>query len=148
MTSETLNTADQLRRLIADGRVSEAALQAFTGITSDALMTFLRDAPFGTPGISRNATSLSADEGMRLSTLAAQLTQGLTEDDDFRVKAIVEVLMAQCRLTAQNIALLTGIELSQLESFLSDPDTVPVQTKYELAVRAAYLINAANAARS
>lgn len=54
----------------------------------------------------------------------------------------------QCRLTLHNIALLTQLELDDLESFVNAPGSVPLEKKYQLAVRVSYLINAvANAAR-
>ena len=54
----------------------------------------------------------------------------------------------QCRLTLHNNALLTQLRVEDLESFVNAPGSVPLEKKYELAVRASYLINAvANAAR-
>jgi hypothetical protein len=147
MTSQTFNTADELRRIIAEGRISDKALQAITGISGDVLATFLSTTPAGEPGLSTSLASLSLDEELRVSGLVTQLTEGFQIDDDIRLRAIIESLTAQCHLTHQNIGLLTRIELDDLEKFMSDPKTVPVEKKYELAVRASYLINAvANAA--
>jgi hypothetical protein len=141
------NTADELRRIIAEGRMSDEALQAITGIASDALTSFLRATPSREPGLSTSSAMLSPAEEARLSGLAAQLTEGFQIDDDVRLRAILETLTVQCHLTHQNIALLTQIGLDDLEKFLGDPKTVPLEKKYELAVRASYLIHAvANAA--
>ena len=148
MTSETFNTAHQLRRLVEEGGISLDALEAITGIPSNTLAPLLEHAGRDAPGLSLTATELSADEDIRLSILASQLSEGFRDDDDFRITAMIEALMTQCRLTAQNIALLTGLELSSIERFASDPAAVPVQTKYQLAVRISYLVNAANAAQA
>jgi hypothetical protein len=45
-------------------------------------------------------------------------------------------------MTHQHIALLTGIDLNDLKSALYDPDTAKAERKYELAIRASYLMNA------
>jgi len=134
--------------MIADGRVSERALAAITGISEDALSTYLTSSASEAPGLSRPPGPFSVDQTSRLSSLAAQLTAVSEIDDDVRVKAIIETLTIQCHLTHRNIALLTRIGLGDLEVFLSDPGSVPFEKKYELGVKASYLLNAvANAAR-
>lgn len=148
MPSETSNTADELRRLIAEGYLSEDALQAITGISGVALASFLRDAPSGKPRIVAwpAAGALSDDESVRVSTFAAQLTS-FDIDDDARLKAIFESLTIDCLLTLENIAQLTGLDVEDLASALRDPRTVPIERKYELAIRGSYLVNAFNRAR-
>lgn len=91
--------------------------------------------------------ALSNDESARLSTLAAHLTDGLRIDDDDRLRAKFESLTIECRLTPRNIAQLTGLDIDDLESALRDPRTVPIEKKYELAIKGSYLINAVNRAR-
>lgn len=71
-----------------------------------------------------------------------QLTEGLQIDDDVRLTAIIQTLTVQFRMTHQHIALLTGIDLNDLESVLNDPNTAQVDRKHELAIRASYLLNA------
>ncbi|HEU0164009.1 MAG TPA: HTH domain-containing protein [Thermomicrobiales bacterium] len=147
MTTQSFDTADELRRMIGDGRISADALQAITGIQDETLASFLNGSRSETIGLSRTPSSLSADESTRLSHLAAQLTEGFQIDDDVRLMAIIETLTAQCHLTHQNIAALTRTGLDDLQGFLRDPDTLPLERKYQLAIRASYLINAvANAA--
>lgn len=145
MTSETYNTADELRRIVAEGRISEDALQAITGIQPEMLRPFLDEAKPGMTGLTTQA--LSSDESARLSILAAHLTEGLRIGDDERLKAIFESLTIECRLTLRNIARLTGLDVEDLEGALRDPRTVPIEKKYELAIKGSYLINAVNRAR-
>ncbi|RZU65354.1 hypothetical protein EV379_1686 [Microterricola gilva] len=148
MAPRILNTADELRRIIGDGHISNKALQTITGISDDALAMYLRVTPSGDPGLSTSPAVLSGDESARLSSLVAQLTGGFQIDDDVRLRAIIETLTAQCGLTLQNVALLTRVRVEHLENFLRDPTSVPVERKYELAVRTSYLIHAvANALR-
>jgi len=117
-------------------------LHAITGISSDALRSFLKTTPSGDPGLSTAPATLSPTEEARLSGLAAQLTEGYQVYDDVRLRAIIETLTAQFDLTHQNIALLTQIELDDLEKFLSDPRTIRWEKKYALGIRASYLIHA------
>jgi hypothetical protein len=120
MTSETYNTADELRRIIAEGRISEEALQSITGIEPEKLRSLFDEAEPGTTGLTREPQALSNDESARLSALAAQLTEWLRIGDDERLKAIFESLTIECRLTLQSIAQLTGLDVDDLESALRD----------------------------
>jgi hypothetical protein len=147
MSSQTHNPADQLRRLIAEGSISEDALQAITGIDPQKLRLFLEDTPSGTPGLSSKPQALSDDESARVSILAASLTAGLRIDHDERLKAIFESLTIGCRLTLQNLAQLTGLDVEDMEAVLNDPRTVSTEKKYALAVSGLYLINVVNHAR-
>lgn len=63
------------------------------------------------------------------------------------LKGILEGLTIECHLTLANIAQLTELDADDLERALRDPRTVPVEKKYELAVKGSYLINAVNQAR-
>lgn len=147
MTSETHNPADALSRVIAEGRISEDALHAMTGIQPEKLRSFLNQAKPVMTGLTGASPALSNDESLRLSVLAAHLTDGLRIGDDERLKAIFETLTSECRLTLGNIARLTGVEVDDLKGVLRDPQNVPINKKYELAIKGSYLINAVNRAR-
>ena len=145
--THTSNPADELRRLIAEGRISHEALHAITGISPAALATFLREAPSGTPVISTWSSPLSSDESGRLNILASQLAEGFQIDDDVRLRAIFEGLTIDCKLTLENIAQLTGIDMDDLAAALDDPRSIPTEKKYALAIKGSYFINAVNQAR-
>ncbi len=147
MTSEPHVTADELRRIIGEGRISENALRAITGIPGERLAPFLNESRLGASGLSATPSALLPHEGSRLSLLAAQLTEGFRIDDDERVTAIIETLTAQFQLTHANIARLIRVGLDDLEGFVGDPASVPSEKKYELAVRASYLMLAVANAR-
>ncbi|WEO77270.1 hypothetical protein BJQ94_18265 [Cryobacterium sp. SO2] len=146
MTAEAFNPADELKRTIAEGGISEDALRAITGIQPEKLRSFL-DADPGMTGLTTERRALSIDESSRLSILAAHLTQGMQIDDDERLTAIFESLTLDCHLTLDNIAQLTGLDIDDLDSALRDPRTVPMHKKYELAIKGSYLVNAVNQAR-
>jgi hypothetical protein len=140
------NPADELRRIIAEGRISEEALRAITGIAGERLADFLDRS---VAGLSAKAPVLSGDETTRLSVLGSQLVQGLEIDDDERLRGILEGLTIEFKLTPQNIALLTATNLEDVETCLRDPGTVPSERKYSLGLRVSYLnLAIANARRN
>lgn len=147
MTSQAHNTADELTRVIAEGRISEDALRAITGIEQEKLRSLLDAAQPGVTGLATQPQALSEDESVRLSVLAAQLTHGLQIDDDERLKAIFESLTVECSLTPENIAELIRLDVGDVESALGEPQSIPAEKKYQLALRGSYLINAASRAR-
>ncbi|MEN2739122.1 HTH domain-containing protein [Microbacterium sp. X-17] len=139
MGGTTFNTVAELRRIVAEGRVSQTALEAITGIAGERLGAVLEESNRDEVGMSAAVFPLSSDESIRLSGLAAQLTQGMEIGDDERLKAILEGLTIEFALTTHNIALLTATNLDDIEACLVDPAAVAPERKYRLAVRASYL---------
>lgn len=148
MTTEMQNPVDELRRLIAEGRLSEASVQAMIGIPSEQLHTVLDETPGSPAGMTVAPHPLSPEENTRISILAAQLTAGMEIDDDARLVAILESLISQCRLTPESIAQLSDLDVDDIVRALNDPRAVSLETKYRLATRGSYLINAATQARA
>jgi len=147
MMSETRNPADELRHIIAEGQISEEALQVITNMRPEKLRYFVDETKSGMTGLATEPLALSNDESARLSILVAHLTEGLRIGSDDRLKAIFETLIIECRLTPRNIAQLTGLNAEDVESALRDPRILPIERKYELAIKGSYLINAVNRAR-
>ena len=141
------NTADELRRAVADGRISEMALEAISQIPIPTLQAFLAGSGEGTHGVTTSLQPLSADEGTRLSVLASQILHGFDIDDDERLRAILEGLTTQFRLTIENIALLARLDPADLATARRDPSSLPSERKYALATRLSYLTNAIERAR-
>lgn len=141
MTVDAFDAPAGLRQLIADGRITESALQSLTGIDTGALRSFIAH---GQPETAVTATSHSftVEESRRLSILAAQLVEGMSVPDDERLKGILESLTGALHLTPQNIARLTGLNSRDIDDTLSNPRSIAVEKKYELAIRASYLLNA------
>lgn len=148
MSSQSIDVVDELNRLVAEGVITERALQAMTRIDSEKLHTALAGEKHE-PGtlISADQQVLTSDESMRLSILAAQLTDGMTIGDDDRLKAIIESLNAEMHLSTHHIAQLTGVDAEDLESVLNNPRSVPIEVKYAIAIKGSYLMNTANLAR-
>lgn len=149
MIEKAFDVSHELRRLIAVGGITEDALRAITGIQPEALSAFLDEGQQGelAVGLSALPQALSAHESMRVSVLAAQLTEGMAVGDDERIVAILESLTVECRLTVQNIAQLTGLDVDDLQNTLNDPRSVRLEKKYEIAIRGSYLIGALSRAR-
>ncbi|KAA9108048.1 HTH domain-containing protein [Microbacterium rhizomatis] len=146
MTQGTSVTAD-LRRLIAEDRLSAHALQAMTQIDAGKLDGLLTDTSSLAAQSKRGEHALLPEESARISVLTAQLAYGMDIDDDERLRGIVESLTAECGLTLRNIARLTGLDIEDLGMALTDPGSLPSETKYILALRGSHLINAVNLAR-
>lgn len=138
----TFNTATEIKRLLAQGKLKPESLAAAASIEIEQLKQFL--VAYGptaeTPPTS--ISSLSDKEIVRLSTLTAQLTTGLAIDDDERVRAYVETLSEQFGFVRENIALLIGVSRASIDAFLADADSVDTNTKYRIGVRCGYLISA------
>mgnify|MGYP000574859250 CR=1 FL=1 len=141
------NVADDLRRLIDEGRTSLQTLHVVTRIPAETITAFLEDKSSGSTELTAQEPALSPDEIQRVSVLAAQLTYGFEIDDDERLRSILEALTAECGFTLHHISRLTGIPVDDLTLALDDPGALPSETRYRIAMRAAYLINAANQAQ-
>lgn len=148
MSSRSIDVLSELNRLIEEGALSERSIETLTGIRGTDLHTLLVEEREGARPIGADAPALTSDENVRLSMLAAQLTDGLTVADDDRLKSILESLTSQAHLTVENIAQLTGLRVEDLEQVLDDPQVVSEAKKYAIAIRCSYLVNAANVARS
>ncbi|WP_368483024.1 HTH domain-containing protein [Microbacterium sp. RURRCA19A] len=147
MTTPDGSVASDLRRLIAEGRISEEALSAITRIEARSLSRLLDyDAPTN-GGLVADERVLSPEETTRLSMLSAQLTYGLDIDDDERLLGILQSLTVECHLSLENVARLTGLDLDDLILASRDPQKLSSDTRYAIALRASYLINAANQSR-
>jgi hypothetical protein len=147
VTSHTYNPADEVQRLIAEGRISEDAITAVTGIPPEKLKAFFAESGSEVGRLSTTPPALSFDESTRLTILSSQLTDLiLFDNDDERLMGLLESLTVVCRLTLENISRLTGVGIEDLQQALDDPRALPVEKKYELAMRGSYLVNAVNAA--
>ena len=136
------NPSTDLKLLIEGGYLSESALSTVTGVQPDALSNFLREDSSGMGYIAPSTSSTSSDEDARLSILAAQLVDASAVDDDDRLKGILESLTIACGLSIRNVALLTRVDDDLLTTALRDPGLLSFESKYALAIRASYLINA------
>ncbi|GAB3151106.1 hypothetical protein GCM10027058_16620 [Microbacterium neimengense] len=146
MTVHGHDVAADARRLIAEGRISEHALQAVTRIAPERITAFLTSS--GAAGLSSQEPSLSPEENTRVSTLVAYLAYGSDVADDEHLRAMLEALTGECGFTVQNISRLTEVPVEEVTTALHDPGTLPAETRYTLALRVSHLINAANQARA
>jgi hypothetical protein len=147
MTTQMFNPAEELKRAVDEGRLSEESLEAITEVPTARLRFFLAGPEAGVVGVTAKPQPLSSDEATRLAVLAAQIGQGLEIDDDERLRATLEGLTAQFHLTPENIALLIHAEPTDLAVALREPASLPADRKYALASRLSYLTNAIERAR-
>lgn len=140
MSTEAYDVDQGLRYLIDTGRISPESLSAITGITPTTLREYL--ATEHQPGMTAAPSGLSGAQGTQLSMLAVLLTDGLAEDDDVRLRALVETLTHQYNLTHENIALLVDADVTDVKAVTLDAVAVDAAKKYRLAVRLSYLLTA------
>ncbi|QIM17879.1 hypothetical protein G7066_02805 [Leucobacter coleopterorum] len=129
--SETFDTAKQLKRIIAEGRISEESIIKTTGISENDLSLLLNE--------ENPHSGRFFEESARISMLTAQLTHGIEIQDDERVAGIINGLVGEFQFSLENIALLTGIGVQEIQDFLDAPESTPSNRKYELASRVSYL---------
>jgi hypothetical protein len=141
MTVDAFNAPAELRRLIGEGVLTEGGLQSLTGIGSTALRSFISSGLSGS-GLTDTSQAFTAEESTRLSILAAQLVDGMAIPDDDRLRGILESLTIELHLTSHNIARLAGLDAADVDEALTDPQSLQVQKKYMVAVRASYLLTA------
>lgn len=146
MSPNSLNIPAALNRLVSDGALTERALQAMTQIEAVRLRAALSPEPAANLN-SIGDLSLTDDETARLSVLTAQLTAGMTIEDDERLKAIIESLGAEVHLSTQNIADLIDVRVDDIDLAVNHAQSVPAETKYTIAIRCSYLMNAIDRAR-
>lgn len=142
MTLETFNTVTELRRLIDEGHVSEAALQAITGASLDSLRSFLSDPESAPNGLTAAPQVLTSEESASVSILVAYLSKGFEVGDDERLVAILDVLTQQFAFTLENLALLIRARREDLEELYRAPESVSTEVKYPIGLRLSYLSSA------
>jgi hypothetical protein len=140
MSTEAYDVDQGLRHLVDTGRISLESLTAMTGIPPTALHEYL--SAEHRPGMTAAPAGLSASQTSQLSMLSVLLTVGLSEDDDVRLRALVETLTLQFELTHENIALLIDAEATDVETAAHDAAKLSASKKYRLAVRLSYLVTA------
>ena len=74
--------------------------------------------------------------------LSGLLTLGLEEDDDVRLRALVETLSQQYKLTHENIARLIDADVADVEAVATNTTEVDASTKFRLALRLSYVLTA------
>ncbi|PPF67571.1 hypothetical protein C5E16_08825 [Clavibacter michiganensis] len=142
MSTDSLDTMRELRRVVAEGRITIGSLSAATGISSTLLLRLTSESVDDGSGITAHAGLLTSEETVRVTGLVARLTAGSGVDDDIRLRSILETLTCTLELTPTNIAALTGIDVAAVDAALHDPRDVAMDTRYALAVRASYLLHA------
>ncbi|GEM_PF-1306375 len=60
--------------------------------------------------------------------------------DDSRLKAYMDELYVRYHLNNTILSKLTGIEESNIEAFIKDPDAISVEIKYILCIKVVYLL--------
>lgn len=60
-------------------------------------------------------------------------------NEDDRVKGVIDVLISEFEISYETLAIYSGLELGDLQSFMNDSDSVSCEKKYKLAVASIFL---------
>lgn len=75
-----------------------------------------------------------------LCNMISMLSEGiLIINEDDRVKAVIDVLIGELEINYETLAIYSGLELRDLQSFMNDTDSVSCEKKYKLAVASLFL---------
>ncbi|KHD17200.1 HTH domain-containing protein [Clostridium butyricum] len=75
-----------------------------------------------------------------LCNMIFMLSEGImmvSEDD--RVKGVIDVLISEFEISYETLAIYSGLELGDLQSFMNDSNSVSCEKKYKLAVASIFL---------
>lgn len=75
-----------------------------------------------------------------LSNMIFMLSEGVAmiKEDD-RVKGVIDVLVDEFEISYETLALYSGLELKDLQKFMSDTNSISCEKKYKLAVASLFL---------
>ncbi|MBZ9689864.1 hypothetical protein G9F72_026715 [Clostridium estertheticum] len=55
-------------------------------------------------------------------------------NEDERVKAVIDVLIAEFEINYETLAIYVGLMVEEVQSFMNDTNSISIEKKYKLAV--------------
>jgi hypothetical protein len=75
-----------------------------------------------------------------LSNMIFMLSEGIVMiNEDDRVKGVIDVLIGEFEICYETLAIYSGLELGDLQSFMNDTNSISCEKKYKLAVASLFL---------
>ena len=75
-----------------------------------------------------------------LCNMIFMLSEGIIMvNEDDRVKGVIDVLISEYEISHETLAIYSGLELGDLQSFMNDSNSVSCEKKYKLAVASIFL---------
>ncbi|WP_238916300.1 HTH domain-containing protein [Clostridium sp. YIM B02555] len=75
-----------------------------------------------------------------LSNMIFMLSEGIVMiNEDDRVKGVIDVLIGEFEISYETLAIYSGLELGDLQSFMNDTNSISCEKKYKLAVASLFL---------
>lgn len=75
-----------------------------------------------------------------LCNMIFMLSEGIMMvNEDDRVKGVIDVLISEYEISHETLAIYSGLELGDLQSFMNDSNSVSCEKKYKLAVASIFL---------
>ena len=87
---------------------------------------------------SENGNNSNMPSPMALSSIVSVLSYGRINEDD-RVKAVIDVLIAEFEINYETLAIYAGIEVEEVLGFMNDTNSISIEKKYKLAVASLFL---------
>ncbi|WP_051541656.1 HTH domain-containing protein [Clostridium lundense] len=87
-----------------------------------------------------NLNNSNAPNPAHLCNMISMLSEGvLAINEDERVKAVIDVLIHVFEINYETLAIYSGLELKDLQSFMNDTNSISCEKKYKLAVASLFL---------
>lgn len=129
---------EKIKRLLEDYKFTLKSLSKITGLDYLWLINLVD----GKTTLSdlTNANRLSLIDRLALSDMIFMLSDGIPiVNEDDRVKGIINVLVYEFEITYETIAIYAGMRLEELQSFMTDTNSISYEKKYKLATVSLFL---------
>ena len=79
------------------------------------------------------------DRASFLDTISMLSDGIMSVNEDTRIKAVIDVLGSEFEITYETIAVYAGIELEELQRFMTDPNSISYEKRYKLSTTSLFL---------
>lgn len=119
---------DLLNLLFDKYKFSSQSLSKITGVPEDTITKYAK-------GIIDDS-SIPRELYYRITLLTLSME---AEDEDGRVRGVIESLMAYYDISVETLAAYANVEPSEITSFLDDYNSIPLETRYKIGVTVLFL---------
>ena len=146
--SKNLNQNDcilreDIQKLIKNYKIELKSLSKITGIDyawlkdfmdgKNIFLDFFTNLKNFTENNKENVNNSNIPNPISLSSMVSMLSYGRI-NEDARVKAVIDVLIAEFEINYETLAIYAGLVIEDVQSFMSDTNSVSIEKKYKLAV--------------
>lgn len=126
---------DLLKVIINDLKISLESLNLISGISETSINSYVNKS-----SVSNIEELFDHQKRAELDSLVSLLSQGMfTCGNDERIQVVLDVLLSDYKFSVETISLYTNVSKEDIQNFISDCMSVPIETKYKLAVPVLFL---------